>query len=110
MLGAFLAEVISIAILLSSESYVEAVADFIALLVINDLDNFLFDYYKNDPIHTLITEGSVTIGKYTVNLDELFAHEVTSKNKNKDDENDREIEPIYWDEATKETAPLYKHE
>ena len=110
VIGALLAEVISIAILLSSDSYVGAVADFLALLVLNDLDNFLFDYYKNDHIHTLITEGSITVGKHTINLEDLFVHELTSSSKTKDGESDKELEPIFWDEATKEINPQYKHE
>ena len=41
---AIMTEYVSIQVILSTSSYIDAVKDFIALIVVNDLDNFLFNY------------------------------------------------------------------
>ena len=46
LMVSFLSEVISIQIILSTTTYIDAVKDFIALLIINDLDNFFFAYLQ----------------------------------------------------------------
>ena len=52
-------EFISIAILLSTRTYIDAVKDFIALVVINDFDNMIFNYLKDEKLSKLIANGNV---------------------------------------------------
>ena len=52
-------EGISIAILLSTRTYIDAVKDFIALVVINDFDNMIFNYLKDENLSKLIANGNI---------------------------------------------------
>ena len=50
---------VSITVLLVSWTYYDAVKDFIALVIVNDFDNMLFSYLKNDQISKLIVNGQI---------------------------------------------------
>ena len=54
-----LTEMISIAILLGARTYLDAVKDFIALVVINDFDNMLFSYFKDENLSKLVANGEL---------------------------------------------------
>ena len=51
---AFAAEYMAIHIILSVDTYVDAVKDFVALMVVNEFDNYFFNYLNQDNIHKLI--------------------------------------------------------
>ena len=46
-------------ILLSAWSYLDAVKDFVAVVVINDFDNMMFDYLQDENLSKLISNGEV---------------------------------------------------
>ena len=56
---AILQEYISILVILSTTTYLDAVKDFVALTIINDFNGYFFAYSSKDPIHELITEGEI---------------------------------------------------
>ena len=54
-----MAEMISILIILSTVTYVDGVKDFVALVVVNEIDNYFFSYMRSHPIHKLIVSGHI---------------------------------------------------
>ena len=54
MVVAYMTELISITILLATWTFVDSVKDFIALVIINDFDNYLFSYLKDEDLTKLI--------------------------------------------------------
>lgn len=56
---AFMTEYVSIQVILSTSTYIDAVKDFIALIVVNELDNYLFNYQHKDDFHKIIADGEI---------------------------------------------------
>ena len=52
-------EFFSMLILLSAWSYLQAVKDFVAVIVINDFDDLIFGYFQDDNVSKLIENGEV---------------------------------------------------
>ena len=62
------AEYMAIHIILSVDTYVDAVKDFVALIVVNEFDNYFFNYLNEENIHKLIVQSSLTIGTINITL------------------------------------------
>ena len=56
---AIMTEYVSIQVILSTSTYIDAVKDFIALIVVNELDNYLFNYQRKDDFYKLIVNGEI---------------------------------------------------
>ena len=99
-----LSEVISIAILLGTRTYIDAVKDFIALVVVNDFDNMLFAYLKDENLSKLIANGEVEVGCIKLKLADLLRIETTSADKPENEFGQLrkipELEPIFKDNVT----------
>lgn len=85
---AFLSELVSVAIICTTETYIDAVANFVALAIINDFDNFFFNYLAAHDFNTLISGGQIEVGSFTLTLEDLLKIEVTSVYSPDIDEND----------------------
>ena len=46
-------------ILLEVQDYLDAVKDFVAVVVLNDFDNMVFEYFQDEPLSKLISNGEV---------------------------------------------------
>ena len=68
----------AIHIILSVDTYIDAVKDFVALMVVNDFDNFFFNYLHKEDIYKLITQESVQVGSLTLSLADLLKIETTT--------------------------------
>mgnify|MGYP001069416821 CR=1 FL=1 len=98
-------EIVSILVLASCRTYIDAVKDFIALLILNDIDDHLFNYFKSDLIfQALITKGKIKVANVRLTVAALFEIEITSSKKtstNTSRNEDRQIKeelstrPIY---------------
>ena len=99
LIAAYFAEIISIAVLMSARSYIDAVKDFIALIVVNEFDDMLFGYLKDDNLHKLISTGELKVGSISLTLGDLFKIETTSAFKPETEYGDKlpspELDPIF---------------
>ena len=80
-------------VILSSATYLDVIKDFTALFVINEFDNYLFDYLPTDCKKALVLDGKFEVGSITLNLEDIFKIETTTSFKLDRDENDKEVEP-----------------
>ena len=100
---AIMAEYVSIHIILSTETYLDAVKDFIALIVVNEFDNHFFSYHNKEDIYKLIVAGSIDVGGISLSLADLLRIETTTSFKPDREEDDPEpgpvLEPIYFHES-----------
>ena len=97
---AMLQEYISILVILSTTTYIDAVKDFTALNVLNDFNSFFFEYSSQSPIYELLSNGELVLSsKVKIPLESLLKVETTTAFKPDGDENDPEpgpnIEPIF---------------
>ena len=97
LMVSFLCEVISIQIILSTTTYIDAVKDFIALLIINDLDNLFFANLQQEDLHVLISNGSFSFDSLSLALTNLLKIWTTSNQKHNRGENiqPRQLQPIF---------------
>ena len=101
---AFMTEYVSIQVILSTSTYIDAVKDFIALIVVNELDNYLFNYQHKDDFHKIIVDGEIEVGTISLSLKDILKVETTTSYRpDQDDRNNAEplskLEPIYKNEA-----------
>ena len=82
---ALFAEFISIAVLLGTRSYIDAVKDFIALVVVNDFDNMIFGYLQDDNLAKLVVSGEVKVGSIKLKTSDLLKIETSSAFKPEDE-------------------------
>ena len=75
---AIVAEYMAIHIILSVDTYIDAVKDFVALMVVNDFDNYFFSYLNKEDIYKLITQESLQVGSMTLSLNDLLRIEITT--------------------------------
>ena len=97
---AFMTEYVSIQVILSTSTYIDAVKDFIALIVVNELDNYLFNYQSKDIFHKMIVDGEIEVGSISLSLKDVLKVETTTSYKPDQDERHNaeplpELEPVY---------------
>ena len=52
--------------------------DFVALVVVNEIDNYFFTYMRSHAAHKLIVSGDIEIGGTNIKLEDLMKIETTS--------------------------------
>ena len=96
---AVVVEIFSMLILLSAWSYLAAVKDFVAVIVINDFDNMIFDYFQDDNVSKLIAKRKIEVGCINLSLTDLLKIETTSSFKPQNEFGDpipiQDIEPAF---------------
>ena len=98
-------EYISILVILSTTTYIDAVKDFTALNILNEFNSFFFDYSSQSPINDLLSSSELNLGSNVkIPLESLLKVETTTAFKPEgDDENDPDpgpnIEPIFRSEG-----------
>ena len=96
---AVVVEIFSMLILLSAWSYLVAVKDFVAVIVINDFDNMIFDYFQDDNVSKLIAKRKIEVGCIKLSLADLLKIETTSSFKPQNEFGDpipiQDIEPAF---------------
>ena len=75
---ASLVEVISIMVILSSNTYIDAVKDFVALEILNQFDDFLFNHLYKTTLQKFLNAGEIEIDGITLTLSKLAKIEVSS--------------------------------
>ena len=85
---AIMTEYVSIQVILSTSTYIDAVKDFIALIVVNELDNYLFNYQRKDDFYKLIVNGEIEVGSISLSLDDVLKIDTTTSfNPDQDEKN-----------------------
>ena len=91
-------EFISGQVILASSTYLDVVKDFTALFVINEFDNYMYDYLPSDERKELIDKGCIEVDSIKLTLEDLFKIETTSSfkiGKNEQNNDERTLNPIY---------------
>ena len=77
----FFLEAFSMFLLLSAQTPIDSIANFIALMIIADFDVFLFAATQPTPMCSLISDGEIVLDGITITLDAFVSIETTTSRK-----------------------------
>ena len=67
-----LVETVNLAVLLTNNTILDIIMNFLALVIISEFDDYFFMTVRNEPIGKLISSGEVNVGEKERKLDEIL--------------------------------------
>ena len=100
-------EAVNLAILLTNQSIMETIMNFLALVIISDFAEYFFLTVSNEKLSICITEGRVEIDDFWLTLEELTKIEMTTSDQARFPINENKLSTTlkdYYDEQDRKDS------